>query len=320
MTRFPTRGDRRRSRGAQSQNDATFARSRPHLPDAGRAAASRRHPLHLFRSHRPQVVVRFRHDRARHRQLLHGDVLFPVGTVRLAGHRAQGARANFFADRLLRLGLPFVICAFTVIPIAYYAISLRQHPDIGFSEFWWKMVTVGPVAERADLVRLGAAGVRPDGQPAVPAVAQSGRSDQPPFAARSSTSPPVFFRFCLPSPPSLYIPGADWLRTQPLVRVRAVLGPGQPRAALCDLLLFRRRHRRRAFGPRAARRDGRLAKSSWGWMAVTLVPYCLLWVMIYIKREILGNPSRSRTGISRSMASSSSSSVRRSCLRSWDFS
>jgi hypothetical protein len=36
--------------------------------------------------------------------------------------------------------------------------------------------------------------------------------------------------------------------------------------------------------------DGRLAKSSWGWIAVTLVPYCLLWGLIYIKREILGNP------------------------------
>jgi hypothetical protein len=37
--------------------------------------------------------------------------------------------------------------------------------------------------------------------------------------------------------------------------------------------------------------DGRLARGSWGWLAVTLIPYCLLWVMIYIKREILGNPS-----------------------------
>ena len=45
---------------------------------------------------------------------------------------------------LLRLGLPFVICAFTVIPIAYYAISLREHPEIGFTEFWWKTITVGP--------------------------------------------------------------------------------------------------------------------------------------------------------------------------------
>ena len=36
--------------------------------------------------------------------------------------------------------------------------------------------------------------------------------------------------------------------------------------------------------------DGRLAKSSWGWVVATLVPYCLMWVLIYIKREILGNP------------------------------
>jgi len=36
--------------------------------------------------------------------------------------------------------------------------------------------------------------------------------------------------------------------------------------------------------------NGRLAKSSWGWVIATLVPYCLLWVLITIKREILGNP------------------------------
>ena len=50
----------------------------------------------------------------------------------------------FLRDRLLRLGLPFAIAAFTVIPIAYYAISLRYHPEIGFLEFWWKTITVGP--------------------------------------------------------------------------------------------------------------------------------------------------------------------------------
>jgi len=36
--------------------------------------------------------------------------------------------------------------------------------------------------------------------------------------------------------------------------------------------------------------DGRLAKSSWGWILATLVPYCMMWVMIYFKREILSNP------------------------------
>src|SRR6266581_7195996 len=40
---------------------------------------------------------------------------------------ARKGPANYLQDRLLRLGLPFVICALTVIPIAYYAISLRQH-------------------------------------------------------------------------------------------------------------------------------------------------------------------------------------------------
>jgi hypothetical protein len=36
--------------------------------------------------------------------------------------------------------------------------------------------------------------------------------------------------------------------------------------------------------------DGRMAKVTWDWMILALVPYCLLWVLIYIKREVLGNP------------------------------
>src|SRR5256714_1456996 len=51
---------------------------------------------------------------------------------------------NYLSDRLLRLGLPFATRAFAIIPIAYYAIELRQHPDLGFSDFWWKTVRKGP--------------------------------------------------------------------------------------------------------------------------------------------------------------------------------
>src|SRR4051795_7055459 len=40
----------------------------------------------------------------------------------------------FVRDRLLRLGLPFAIAAFTIIPLAYYAIALRQHSPIAFAE------------------------------------------------------------------------------------------------------------------------------------------------------------------------------------------
>jgi hypothetical protein len=36
--------------------------------------------------------------------------------------------------------------------------------------------------------------------------------------------------------------------------------------------------------------SGRLANSGWGWAVAALVPYCLLWGLIAIKREVLGNP------------------------------
>src|SRR5215475_9318419 len=49
----------------------------------------------------------------------------------------------FLRDRLLRLGLPFVVCAVTVIPIAYYAIALRATPELTFSEFWRKTMMFG---------------------------------------------------------------------------------------------------------------------------------------------------------------------------------
>src|ERR1035437_3802575 len=57
---------------------------------------------------------------------------------------AHKAPPIFVRDRLLRLGLPFAIAAFTTIPIAYYAVALRQQPDIDFAAFWWKTITVGP--------------------------------------------------------------------------------------------------------------------------------------------------------------------------------
>src|ERR1700704_3217458 len=60
---------------------------------------------------------------------------------------------SFLVDRLFRLGLPFVIAAFTIIPIAYYALELQEGyyaPELhaqssaGFVNFWWQMITVGP--------------------------------------------------------------------------------------------------------------------------------------------------------------------------------
>jgi Acyltransferase family len=50
----------------------------------------------------------------------------------------------FLRDRCWRLGLPFAVCALIVMPVAYYAVSLRYQPEIGFTAFWWNMVTFGP--------------------------------------------------------------------------------------------------------------------------------------------------------------------------------
>ena len=43
----------------------------------------------------------------------------------------------FLRDRCWRLGLPFVICALILMPIAYYAVELRLHPEVSFPTFWW---------------------------------------------------------------------------------------------------------------------------------------------------------------------------------------
>ena len=144
-----------------------------------------------------------------------------------------------------------MICAFTVIPLAYYAISLRQHPEIGFSEFWWKTVTWA-LAERTDLVPLGACsastwwpacciGCHPTcsiRSTACRCTAAAGRRC-------SSCS-------CLRSPPRSTFPArihfgaGSWFEFGPFsVQHGRVL-------LYASLFLFRRRHRRREFRSRAA--------------------------------------------------------------------
>jgi hypothetical protein len=202
------------------------------------------------------------------------------------GHKSP---AIFLRDRLLRLGLPFAIAALTVIPIAYYAISLRQHPEIGFSEFWWKMVTVGPwpsgpiwfvwVLLAFDLTssllyRVSAHLVDPINR----------------LSQRGFDQPTVFFLFLLAVSAIVYIPALLYF------------GPNRwfefgPFSVQANRILLYAAYFFIGAGIGAANfergvfsADGRLAKSSWGWIVATLIPYCLIWVMIYIKREILGNP------------------------------
>jgi surface polysaccharide O-acyltransferase-like enzyme len=195
----------------------------------------------------------------------------------------------FIRDRLLRLGLPFAIAAFTVIPIAYYAIALRQHPDLGFTAFWWKTITVGPwpsgpiwfvwVLLAFDLLACVLYRISP-------------RLLDPinRMALRGYEHPAEFFLFLAGVTAILYIPA------------RLYFGPSRwfefgPFDVQASRVLLYAAYFFIGAGLGAANFDrgvlspnGRLAKSSWGWLVATLVPYCLLWVLIIIKREILDNP------------------------------
>src|SRR3982074_1674959 len=202
---------------------------------------------------------------------------------------AHKAPQIFIRDRLLRLGLPFAIAAFTIIPIAYYAIALRQHPDISFAAFGWKTITVGPWPSgpiwfvwvllvfdlsASLLYRLSPRLLDPINR----------------MSLRGYEHPAEFYLFLVAVTAIVYVPArlyfgpSRWFEFGPLdVQASRVLlyAAYFYIGAVVGAANFDR-------GLLSA--NGRLAKSSWGWVIATLVPYCLLWVLIYIKREILGNP------------------------------
>lgn len=202
---------------------------------------------------------------------------------------ARKAPSVFLRDRLLRLGLPFAIAALTVIPLAYYAIALRHDPGLSFTAFWWKTITVGPwpsgpiwfvwVLLAFDLTasllyRVSAQLVDPGNR----------------VSLRGFDQPAVFWLLLVVVtaiayvPALLYFGGSKWFE----------LGPFSVQASRI-LLYFAYFFIGVSVG--AANFDrgilsagGQLPKQRWLWVIATLIPYCLMWGMIYIKREILGNP------------------------------
>ena len=61
---------------------------------------------------------------------------------------ARRGSANFLGHRAVRLGVPFLISIFVLMPIAYYPTFLRYHlpgtTDFNFFHFWWRTLTIGP--------------------------------------------------------------------------------------------------------------------------------------------------------------------------------
>lgn len=204
---------------------------------------------------------------------------------------ARKGSFDYLRDRVTRLGLPFVICGFTIIPIAYYAISLRQSPELSFAAFWWKTITVGPwpsgpvwflwVLLLFDVVASLAYRLSPTLLDPINRL-----------SLRAAERPTEFFAVMFAVTAALYIPGrvywgaGSWFAFGPFsVQHGRVLlyasyfffGAGIGLANLNRGLLSG---------------QGRLAENCPRWMIAAVVPYCLMWVLIYVKREILGNPER----------------------------
>jgi surface polysaccharide O-acyltransferase-like enzyme len=61
---------------------------------------------------------------------------------------ARRGTAGYLRSRVWRLGVPFLISIFVLIPVAYYASFLRYHlpgtTDFNFFHFWWHTLTIGP--------------------------------------------------------------------------------------------------------------------------------------------------------------------------------
>jgi surface polysaccharide O-acyltransferase-like enzyme len=61
---------------------------------------------------------------------------------------ARSGPTEFLANRARRLGVPFLVSVFVVMPDAYYPTFLRYHlpgtADFNFFHFWWHTLTIGP--------------------------------------------------------------------------------------------------------------------------------------------------------------------------------
>jgi Acyltransferase family len=202
---------------------------------------------------------------------------------------ARKAPQVFLRDRLLRLGLPFVIAAFTIIPIAYYALELQQHHEETFSAFWWKTVTDGPwpsgpiwfiwVLLAFDLTASLLYRVSPTLLDPINRVSIKGFE-----------RPAQFWLFLAAVTLVAYIPLLVYYGTNHWFE----FGPFSVQAS--RVLLYASYFFIGAgvgaanFDRGVLSEDGALPSMRWQWLIVTLIPYCLMWCMIYIKREILGNP------------------------------
>jgi fucose 4-O-acetylase-like acetyltransferase len=202
------------------------------------------------------------------------------------GRRKPGA---FARDRLIRLGIPFAVTAVTIIPLAYYAIALRQTPGLGLGEFWWKTITEGPwpsgplwflwVLLIYDIVGGALYRIWP-------------RILDPinRLSIRGFHRPVEVFAYFVAVAGLFYVPLRIWLGPNHWFE----FGPFSVQES--RFLLYAAYFFLGAgigagnFNTGLLSHDGQLPQQWKAWAVAALLPYLAMWALIYVKREILGNP------------------------------
>src|SRR5258708_36130140 len=74
--------------------------------------------------------------------------MFFISVLFVRDSLTRNGPAIFLRDRAWRLGVPYLVSVFVLMPIAYYPTFLRYHlpgtTDFSFTHYWLRTVTVGP--------------------------------------------------------------------------------------------------------------------------------------------------------------------------------
>jgi peptidoglycan/LPS O-acetylase OafA/YrhL len=74
--------------------------------------------------------------------------MFLISGLFVRDSLARRGSPNYLANRAWRLGVPYLLSIFVLMPIAYYPTFLRYHlpgtTDFNFFHFWWRTLAVGP--------------------------------------------------------------------------------------------------------------------------------------------------------------------------------
>ena len=203
-------------------------------------------------------------------------------------HKGVG---NFLRGRWLRLGLPYVVGVVVLMPIAYYAIELRNSgPTLGFGAYWWKTVTVGPwesgpiwfiaVLLAFDMLAAAVYSVAPGFVETIGRLATA-KPARPAYA---------FWMFLAGSiivyvPCELYFGIGQWFTLGPLA-IQA------DRILLYLFYFFIGIGIGAAHGDRSLLSDdGELARQWPAWLVATLISFAGLIGLIFYKREFLPDPN-----------------------------